>query len=353
MPATDERFFRDALGVPVEEFLQNIAGKRAYGPHASAARLQAADLVAMADIDYMLNQPQFDASAVHVIRDGAANPQKRAITARGGVDAAYIYGEFAKGCSLRLLAAHRRLPRVAGFAAELAAALGEHVGANLYLAPASSDGLARHYDSHDVLVLQCIGSKRWRLYADDYANGERPTGRAYDFDPRQHHVVGPIDREVDMTPGDVLYLPRGIIHEVAPPTGDSLHVTFDVHTLTVGELAYRALRLATKKAEGLRVPVPRTLRLGTPVDDQFAAELAAEIAAALSSHHLTTVLEEHRDRYRKPKRWVPAEHWFGSHRSSADNLSRLGAVLADRVRNLEILPSSTIKPKHQQDRQQG
>ena len=345
-PATDERFFRDALGVPSDEFLQNIAGQRAYGPHASAARLQAADLVAMADIDYMLNQPQLDASDVHIIRDGGANPQKRAVTARGAVDVAYIYGEFAKGYSLRLLAAHRCLPPVAGFAAEIAAALGEHVGANLYLTPASGGGLMRHYDSHDVLVLQCIGSKRWRLYADDYANGrERPTGRAYNFDPRLHRVVGPIDREVDMTPGDVLYLPRGIVHEVVPPTDDSLHVTFDIHTLTVGELASRALRLAAKKAEGLRAPIPHALRLGTAVDEQFAAELAAEIAAALSSHHLTTVLEEHRNQHRKPIKRAPAEHWFGSHRSSADGFSRLGAVLADRVRNLQLVPSRAVKPK--------
>ena len=269
------------------------------------------------------------------------------------MDAAYVYGQFARGSSLRFQRVDRYLPRVAGFGAELAAVLGDQVGANLYLAPANGGGLVRHYDSHDVIVLQCIGSKRWRLYADDYANGrERPTGRAYDFDPRRH-ATGRIEREVDMTPGDVLYLPRGIIHEVVPPRSDSLHITFDLHTLTVGELAHRALRLATTKRQGLRVPVPRALLLGTAVDDQFAAELAAEIAAALSSHQLTTVLEKHRDQYRKRKGWAPAEHWFGSHRSSVDGLTRLGAALADRFRTLGIQPLHAVKSKQMQERQQG
>lgn len=350
-PLATEQFFHDALGVRIDEFLQNIAGQRAYGPHASAARLQAADLAVMADIDYMLNHPRFRGTDAQPIRNGKGASDKHTTGAGAGADAAYIYGQFAKGCSFRFMGVHRYLPQVAGFAAQLAAALAERVSANVYLSPASSEGLSVHFDSHDVFVLQCVGSKRWRLYADDYAQpGERPTGKAHAFNPKLHRP-GPVERDVDMAPGDILYLPRGIIHEVAPPNSESLHVTFAVHTLTVAELAHRALRLAAAEIEGLQAPVSHALRVQVAVDDQHAGELAAEVAAALSGRQLAAALEQYRSE-RRQTRLAPAEHWFGSHGSDADGVAQLAVGLANRVRSLGEQASATaIKPKHQPKRQ--
>lgn len=339
-PAT-ARFFHDALGVSVDEFLLDIADQRAYGPHAVAARLQAADMVAMADIDYMMNHVQFRGVSVQPIRKGEAESDRRTTDAGGAADAAYVYAQFAKGTSLRFLNVERYLPRVAGFAAELAAALAGVVNANMYVAPAGGEGLDRHYDTHDVFVLQCIGSKRWRLYADDYANTwERPIGHVDAFDPKKH-PPGQVDRDLELTPGDILYLPRGTMHEVVPLRGDSLHVTFRLHTLTVGELAGRALRLAAAEVEELRTPVSHAMRLQAAVDDQ----LGAEIAGAVSSRYLAAALEGYRRECRQAQ--APADHWFGSHRNAADGVARLGASIARRMRNLEVRGrTKPIQPKH-------
>lgn len=323
-PAT-ERFFRDALGVSIDEFLQNISGQRAYGPHPSAPRLQAAGLVAMADIDYMLNSPRFRGPRVEPIRGGGGIATRRTTRAGERADAAYIYRQFATGASLRFFSVQRFLPGLSRFAAELAAALAQPVRATIYLAPANGGGLGRHFDDIDVFVLQCLGSKRWRLYVDDYANGrERPTGVAYAFDPKRHRP-GPVDRDVQMTPGDILYLPRGVIHEVSPPKGDSLHVTFSVRTLTVAELLHRAVDLASAEVEGLQASVPMPLRRCAAVDDQFAAELAAKVAPALSSRHLAAALEGYRREGRQKASLAAAEHWFGSHQRAAP----LGSALAE------------------------
>lgn len=162
--------FRDALGLPLDEFLSNVWGQRVYGPHACAHRPQAADVAVMADIDYMLGHAQFRGAYAQPLRGGKSDSDKRTTTAGTGADAAYIYGQFAKGFSIRFLNAHRFLPRVAGFVAELSTALAEYVDANIYLSPANGEGLVVHYDSHDIFVLQCVGSKRWRLYVDDYAD---------------------------------------------------------------------------------------------------------------------------------------------------------------------------------------
>lgn len=336
-PATEE-FFQDAFGMPLEEFLSNIVGQRAYGPHATAARLQAADVAVMADIDYMLSQARFRGADAEPIRNSAARPPGTT-DAGSGADPAYLYGQFAKGTAIRFLNAHRYLPRVAGFAAELGAALAEAIGANIYLTPANGEGLDRHCDSHDTIVLQCVGSKRWRLHVDDYADAsERPTGTAANFDDERQRP-GRVEREMDLTPGDILYLPGGIMREVAPPSGDSLHVAFAIHTLTVAELAHRALRLATAEMEGLGAPVALAMRLQAKVDDHFAAELAT----ALSSRHLADALKEYRRMRRKTTLRVPAEHWFGSHRGTADGSPGLAVKIADRARSHERRRRSTAK----------
>ena len=350
-PAT-ERFFRDALGVPIDKFLQNIVGQQIHGPHPSAARLRAADLAAMADVDYVMGHARFRGSDAQPIRSGVAQADKSTTDAGALADAAYIYRQFAKGSSIRFLGVQRFLPGVSGFAAELAAALAEPVGANIYITPANGEGLSLHYDPHDVFVLQCVGSKTWRLYEAEYANArERPTGADDTFDPKQHQP-GPVDRDVRMTPGDILYLPRGSMHEVASPSADSLHITFSVRTLTVAELVRRALSEAIADAEGLRAPISHAVRMHAAVDDQFAAHLAAELAAALSTQHLAAALEKYRDECRRAAKLAPAEHWFGSHGYGAEGAARLGAAVADRVRSLGLRGSAALQPKRQ-PKQQG
>lgn len=43
------------------------------------------------------------------------------------------------------------------------------VSANLYVTPPRSQGLDRHHDGHDVLILQIDGRKRWRIWKSDAA----------------------------------------------------------------------------------------------------------------------------------------------------------------------------------------
>lgn len=326
-PTSHGRFFRDLLGVTIDEFLLNVADREAYGPHPSAARLQAADLAAMADIDQVLGHARFRGTDVEVFRNGRGETDGRTIATGARADAAYIYGLFRQGLSLRFFGVHRFLPRVAGFAAKLNAALGVPVNANIYLAPPKGQGLGLHQDLMDVFVVQCSGSKTWRLYAREPSAGEREgRPRMKEPAPRIDEPV-PCHREVEMTPGDILYLPTGIRHRAAAPTGESLHLSFSVRTLTGADLARRALRLATEEGDWLRAPIPRAMRLEAAVAEQ----LVAELAAALCSRNLTAALQQYR-REGTRKAALPREGLFSDHRDAAVGVARLGAVLADRVR---------------------
>ncbi|KAL0919889.1 hypothetical protein M5K25_012014 [Dendrobium thyrsiflorum] len=85
------------------------------------------------------------------------------------------------------------------------------VGANIYLTPPKSQGLAKHYDDHCVFVWQIFGQKQWRIFP-----------RSEAFIPRLYEPLGSLQSmsqdevrymDVLIKEGDVLYIPRGYPHE--------------------------------------------------------------------------------------------------------------------------------------------
>ncbi len=78
-----------------------------------------------------------------------------------------------------------------------------------------------HLDTDDVLVIHLVGEKRWRLY--------RPQApRRVNINEMSDAQMGPVDTEVVMRPGDVLYLRSYTPHRVETLSPCSLHVSFDL-----------------------------------------------------------------------------------------------------------------------------
>src|SRR5262249_26034330 len=93
------------------------------------------------------------------------------------------------------------------------------VHANLYLTPAGAQGFDAHFDTHEVLVLQLEGRKTWRLYG--------PTRTLPLVDERfnlPRERLGQA-REMELNPGDLLYVPRGHVHEAFTSQDTSVHLT--------------------------------------------------------------------------------------------------------------------------------
>lgn len=332
-PPSRQRFIQDALGLSVEEFLDGIQEWRTHGPHRTAKRLDAANVAVMADVDYLLSLSDVPASDVHIIQGSAVKNDRRVINRTGGINAAYVYQRFLKGATIRLHRAQHYLPRVAAFAGELAAALAIRVTANIYLTPEGGTGLMPHYDGHDVVVLQCVGGKRWRLYADFAPATPLPTNKAHRFNP-QRHKPGAVEREVRMAPGDLLWLRRGLMHEAVPEGGGpSLHVTFALNTLTLGELMQGALELAAEEDVELRREIPWRERLNPEAFDAAAiTSLAAEALA--SGDRAKRALRNSRQQW-ETARTPPVGHWFAAHGvGGPDGMARLEGRVAERVREI-------------------
>ncbi|CAK8564066.1 unnamed protein product [Lathyrus sativus] len=137
---------------------------------------------------------------------------------------------YKEGYTVALRGLEFRYQSIAAIADALALMFGQpSVGANLYLTPPNSQGLARHFDDHCVFVCQIFGSKKWRVYS-------RPgqlLPRLYDNLCGSDIDCTEVGRtEFFLREGDVLYIPRGFPHEACTSygvndgsTGFSLHLT--------------------------------------------------------------------------------------------------------------------------------
>uniref|UniRef100_A0A8W7P0F4 Bifunctional lysine-specific demethylase and histidyl-hydroxylase n=1 Tax=Anopheles coluzzii TaxID=1518534 RepID=A0A8W7P0F4_ANOCL len=101
-------------------------------------------------------------------------------------------------------------------------------GANFYLTPPGSQGFAPHYDDIEAFVLQIEGRKRWRLYGP--RQPQEVLARVSSENLRQDELAGPPIVDVVLEAGDLLYFPRGCIHQAATvPGAHSLHITVSVY----------------------------------------------------------------------------------------------------------------------------
>ncbi|XP_014289629.1 ribosomal oxygenase 1 [Halyomorpha halys] len=178
----------------------------------------------------------------------------------GRANAHVVWDFYSNGCSIRLLNPQYFFHSVHCYNAMLQEYFGCFVGANAYLTPPMSQGFAPHYDDIEAFILQIEGSKIWRLYQPLNKHGYLPR-----FSSRNllDEEIGEPILEVKLNPGDVLYFPRGYIHQGRTEEEHSLHLTLSVYQKTAWcDLLEKLLPLTLKKAASLDVDYRKGLPLG-------------------------------------------------------------------------------------------
>ena len=114
-------------------------------------------------------------------------------------------------------------------------------GCNAYWTPANSQGFAPHWDDIDAFVLQIEGRKRWRLYPTRDVSEKFPRFSSAEFSKEERKRLEESKYvEIILEPGDLMYMPRGTIHEAFCIANDddeegkgddeaSLHLTISVN----------------------------------------------------------------------------------------------------------------------------
>ncbi|NXH12251.1 RIOX1 oxygenase, partial [Bucco capensis] len=141
---------------------------------------------------------------------------------------AVVWDFYQNGCSLRLLSPQTFSPAVWHFLSILQEHFGSMVGANTYLTPPGTQGFAPHYDDIEAFVLQLEGKKHWRVYSPRMDTEVLPQFSSANLTQAE---LGEPMLETVLEAGDLLYFPRGFIHQ-----GDCLS---DAHSLHITVSSYQ------------------------------------------------------------------------------------------------------------------
>ena len=137
------------------------------------------------------------------------------------VETAELWSNYENGCTIRLLCPHKHNDAVQSLLSTLELEFQCMVGANAYLTPPrSSQGFAPHYDDIDAFCLQLQGSKRWKVYKP--MKLELPRFSSEDFTPEDLGGIEPV-LDVTLNEGDLLYMPRGWIHQACTLRENNVH----------------------------------------------------------------------------------------------------------------------------------
>lgn len=188
------------------------------------------------------------------------NGVRKTFNPSGRADMERVWAKIRSGCSLRVLRPQEYSDRVCSMLALMDEFFGCVSGANAYLTPGSSQGFAPHFDDVDVFVLQLEGRKRWRLYPPRSPADVLPLASSPNLDQDE---IGEPFLDVVLRPGDLLYAPRGTIHQaVSLPGTPSLHLTLSTGQRNtwadyLGLLLPRAVEFAASEDSAFRESLPR------------------------------------------------------------------------------------------------
>ncbi|WP_434628053.1 JmjC domain-containing protein [Chromobacterium sp. CV08] len=123
------------------------------------------------------------------------------------------------------------------------------VETSLFYSQQDHPGLAPHYDCVEIFVLQISGHKRWYVSSQRQTNPLVGYGQPVAYDNDAPHAV------IDLEPGDLLYLPRGLFHHACALSGESLHTTVAVKMPSYFDL-FKALAEVAVGSDDMRGYLP-------------------------------------------------------------------------------------------------
>ncbi|WP_223265589.1 cupin domain-containing protein [Pseudomonas chlororaphis] len=213
-----------------EEFISNFADREMYIVRGAVSP----SLLNWTDLDSALYYIDPVAPHVRVHKNGLVSeacyvedcsvggvPRKRLNTSA-------VQDLLSDGATVVLNRIDARLERIRHLCAEVAKFTNAETLANGYLAFSGRGSFGPHWDTHDVMAIQLIGRKRWKVYKPTFhfpISGQ--TSKEHKADCPNEPVFDGV-----LEAGDLLYLPRGWWHD-AVPIGETFHVAIGMYTATV------------------------------------------------------------------------------------------------------------------------
>jgi ribosomal protein L16 Arg81 hydroxylase len=225
-------------------------------------------LLGLDDVDYMLSVGG-DTDLIRAVSDGPVTTVGLTqVAQRAQLDA--LLGRYRNGMTIAIDHAENRHERLQQLAHQLSKEASGQVHASVYLTPPDG-GSAHpvHYDLADSFVMQLHGTKHWTLFG-------RPYPRPLDSQPNSPVTMdSEPDEEFDLRPGDLFYMPRGILHRCRNATDvPSVHLVLGVHGKTYAEIISDGVMRESVDDDRYRAFLPFGWMDDQEARDQVAATLS-------------------------------------------------------------------------------
>jgi ribosomal protein L16 Arg81 hydroxylase len=211
--------------ISIETFISQYKGEKHFLSKGSSERVK--NLFCWHDLNHVLFSQRLGYPRFRLIKNGEVlSPEiyTDLVTDRRNnpftrINAQRLKTELSKGCAIHILNAEEFSKNLTRICEKIGGILNSDVGMTIHVGMKESKGLDRHWDSHDVFVVQLEGKKRWRLYGftEKYPFRIGPG--------KNENITNEIQWEGDLMPGDVLYLPRGYWHEAQAYDQSCMHLS--------------------------------------------------------------------------------------------------------------------------------
>ena len=246
------------------------------------------DLLSVEGIKSFINDNSVIFPDVSVVNSRSSIPASDYTNDQRRVNADQLFQQHEQGGTIIINEVHRKFAAVSELCVQINKDYQLRCQANAYLSPPGNQGFHSHYDTHDVFVIQVAGSKTFRFYPSDI---ELPfTDDTFHPDDDGY---GEVLDAVELSAGDTLYIPRGIVHDALASEGEpSLHITLGAFPFVVRDLLQEMIQVAAERdvkfrsSVELNTPVRSTNNAAAAIkkisDDLFNEEIYIEAVSRLA-----------------------------------------------------------------------
>jgi hypothetical protein len=199
------------------------------------------DILRVEDIDLFLQWSRIDTGARGEV--SVAVPER-------------LFSLYRQGATLILNQVHQAIPGVSQACRNLAHDLGFPVRANIYITPPGSQGFSPHADDHEILILAISGAKDFLLK------------------PQGSEAI-----EAKLHAGDLLYIPRGLVHEGRTLITPSVHLSIGLKPVYAFQLVEELASIAREHPQFQQIVPLRGIDVGArrPFYGEYLQQLHALI----------------------------------------------------------------------------
>lgn len=210
----------------VDDFNSNFHEKKhAHIKSSNTSRFS--DLISFEKLDEIVGMYGLTAPDITVVNSKKDVSKNEYIWKGDLIDPVKVAGLFAKGATIIFNSLQDQIEPLRQLCFGMSEDLQLKAQTNIYLTPPDSQGFNPHWDTHDVFVLQVEGSKNWKIYNETLKLPLEEEKYKFEKDCVESKNVAD---EFVLEQGDILYIPRGVMHSASSSNEKSLHVTLGITT---------------------------------------------------------------------------------------------------------------------------